>query len=179
MKKLVAMLLAVVLVFSLAACSGSKDNTPNNGGEGSVDLSAYPSDINDWSAQNLIDYFTEAGVFTEASDRESWLQDHPMYWSGTPFNECAGYWDDAGEILIMCWTFDETLSDTTPEEVQAMKDYIIENHALTDEYMSMPVDHLVGNVAFSFTFTSDDDVYNAAEEAYTQLINGLGATPEF
>lgn len=152
---------------------------PGNAGDGSVDLSKYPADFNDWTAQNLIDYYTEAGVFTAAADRETWLQDHANYWSDTPINECGGYWNDEGSILIMFFTFDENVADTTAEEVQEMMDFIREKKQLTEDYMSQPIDHLAGNVAFSFIYTTEDDVYEAAEAAYEQLMSALGVTPEF
>lgn len=188
MKKVLAIALALVMLFSFAACAGTTPNggngdggndTPNDAQINTVDMSKYPTDFNAWNGQNFIDYFTEAGVFKEGSGLEIWLQDHPDYWINTPINECAGYWDEDGKILIMIFTFDETLSDTTPEDVAAMKDYIKENHKLPDDYQSMPIDHMAGNAAFSFTYTTDDDVYNMTEAAYNNLITALGVTADF
>lgn len=197
MKKLLAILLALALTLALAACGGEgtgngdptdtpsdntpSDDTPTDGGSENtgVDLSKYPQDLGSWSAQNLIDYFTEIGLFTEGSDRESWFQDHANYWSDTPFNECSGYWDEAGLIQVMFFTFDDTLPDTTPEDVQTEKEYIKANKMLSEDYSSMPIDHMVGNVAVSFTYTTDDDFYNKMEAAWTDLVKATGAKADF
>ena len=197
MKKLLALALAMMMVLSLAACgdTGSSPSAPNSdagtqestpvGGEGSqepaggTDLSAYPANLNDWTGQNFIDYFTAAGVFTEGAGRESWLQDHIDYWPETPVSECAGYWDDDSLILIMIFIFDGSLPDTTPEAASEMKNYIKENKMLPEEYASFPVDHLVGDVAFCYMLTTDDDVYNAMDAAYNDLVSAMGVTPDF
>ena len=173
MKKVLAIALALVMLFSFAACSSAPIEVQE------VDLSKYPTELSEWSAQNLIDYFTEAGVFTEGRGKESWLQDHEWYWIDTPINECAGYWDTSNRILIMCYTFDETLPDTTPEEVEELIRNIKENHQIDLELDVIPVDHFAGNIAFSFTYTTDDAYLNAAEEAYNNLITALGVTPDF
>ena len=198
MKKLLALILAMMMVLSLAACSdsgsgntgnpnsdpGTQESTPSGGGEsqdpsGGTDLSAYPAALNDWTGQNFIDYFTAAGVFTEGAGRESWLQDHIDYWPETPVSECAGYWDDDSLILIMIFLFDGSLPDTTPEAASEMKNYIKENKMLPEEYASFPVDHLVGDVAFCYMLTTDDDVYNAMDAAYNDLVAAMGVTPDF
>ena len=202
MKKLLALSLAVTMVLALAACgdpggspsspnsnAGTQESTPAGGGEsqepsggnpsGGVDLSAYPADLNDWTGQNFIDYFTAAGVFTEGAGRESWLQDHIDYWPETPVSECAGYWDDDSLILIMIFIFDGSLPDTTPEAASEMKNYIKENKMLPEEYASFPVDHLVGDVAFCYMLTTDDDVYNAMDAAYNDLVAAMSLTPDF
>lgn len=202
MKKLLALALAMMMVLSLAACGdsgsgntgnpnsdpGTQESTPAggesqepSGGDttGGTDLSAYPADLNDWTGQNFIDYFTAAGVFTEGNGRETWLQDHVDYWPETPVSECAGYWDDDGLILIMIFTFDGSLPDTTPEAASEMKNYIKENQALPEDYMGMPIDHLVGDVAFCYMLTTDDDVYNAMDAAYNDLVSAMGVTPDF
>lgn len=185
MKKLLAILLALMLVLSLAACGGDKDGgdtkdpneTQTNGTD--VDLSKYPADLGTWTAQNLLDYFTEAGVFTEGSDRESWFQDHANYWSDTPFNECSGYWDDLGEIQVMFFTFDDTLPDTTPEEVAAMKESIKANKFLPEDYSAMPIDHMVGNVAVSYMLSTNEEFYNKMDAAWNALVKATGATLDF
>ena len=175
MKKVLAIALAFVMLFSFAACSGSSEPIEVQ----LVDLSKYPAELSQWSAQNLIDYFTEAGVFTEGKGKESWLQDHEFYWIDTPVNECAGYWNETGSILIMCFTFDDTLPDTKPEDVAAMIETIKEKHQLEMELDIIPIDHFAGNIAFSFSYTTDDAYLNAAEEAYNNLVTALGVTPDF
>ena len=198
MKKLLALFLAVMMVLSLAACAdsgggdtgnpnsdaGTQESNPAGGGEskepsGGGALSGYPADLNDWTGQNFIDYFTAAGVFTEGSGRESWLQDHADYWPETPVSEAVGYWDDDGLILIMILTFDGSLPDTTPEAASDMKDYIRGNKMLPEDFGSFPIDHLVGDVAFCYMLTTDDDVYNAMDAAYNDLVTAMGVTPDF
>ncbi|MCH5317504.1 MAG: hypothetical protein J1E05_05960 [Eubacterium sp.] len=183
MKKVLAIALALIMLFSFAACAQSNPNggneTPNNAQINAVDISKYPADINEWSGQNFIDYFKEAGVFVDEGDKETWLQDHAMYWPGTPVNECAGFWDDAGSIFVMLFILKEDLADSTPEAYADMLNGIKENKKIDLEMQAMPIDHLLGNVAFCTSLTTDEDTYNAMEAAYNQLVSDLGVTPEF
>lgn len=181
MKKILAIILATLMLSSFAACGNTtEDGAKNNSdSQDSVDMSNYPSDMNEWTSQNFVDYFTEAGVFTEGTGRETWIQGHEDYWANTPVNECAGYWDDEGMILIMIFTFDESNPDTSEAAVTEFKDYIKENHTLTEEYGSYVIDHMIGDVAFSYSLTVDEEVYNAMDEAYQQLVDALGVTPDF
>ncbi len=169
MKKLLALILSLTMVLCLAACG-------EDGGAKEVDMSKYPTDINEWTAQNFNDYFTDAGVYTNAD--WVYIQDHATYWagSGTPVDECGGYQDDTGMIGIAVFTIDPNSLEADAEAfLQSVKD----TKTFPTDYGSFPVDHLVGNVIFWYSATADEDVYAAADKAYNDLIAALGVTPEF
>ena len=168
MKKLLALILSLTMVLCLAACG--------EGGAKEVDMSKYPTDINEWTAQNFNDYFTDAGVYTEAD--WVYLQDHATYWagSGTAVDECGGYMDKVGMVNIAVFTIDPNSLEADGTE---LINYIKENKSMPENLMGFPVDHLVGNVAFWYGATADEDVYAAFDKAYNDLIAALGVTPEF
>lgn len=195
MKKVFAILLAAVMLFSFAACSASagKDNKDDaNASSGSsnaetkdlnIDMSKYPADFKDWTAQNVLDYFNEAVNFP--SDCESWVQNHAEYWSGMPIYEVSGIWnaDGADDVIVMFTTFNPDSPDTTPEDVEAVQKIIREdkNHDYTTEHIFLgPQDHMIGHVAFSYgATTTNEKVYNEVEAAYNYLVEAMGVTPDF
>ncbi len=167
---IIALVLSVGLMMSVSAC-GLFDNPPD-GGE--VDMTKYPEKLEQWSSQNILDYFTEAGVFTNKSYR--YTQDHATYYSGTPINEGVGYMDDSGLITICIFTFDTSTED---EDVAALMDYIRQNKKMPDEFGGYIIDHMVGNLAFFYNFTVEEEVLEAMEAAYSKLVEALGVTPDF
>lgn len=169
MKKLLALILSLTMVLCLAACG-------EDGGAKEVDMSKYPTDINEWTAQNFNDYFTDAGVYTNAD--WVYLQDHATYWagSGTAIDECGGYMDDAGMVNIAVFTIDPNSLEADATE---LINYLKENKCMPEDLMGFPVDHLVGNVIFWYGTTADEDVYAAFDKAYNDLIAALGVTPDF
>ena len=187
MKKFLAVLLAVVMTISLAACSGSgsgsSSGSSSDGASGSsVDMSAYPADVSEWTAQNFVDYFKAQGLFTDDDDHETWIQDHEMYWPGTPVSECAGWWDNAGtEACVMIMIMQPDLADSSQEDYDSWIETITSDKTLPGEYASLgTVDHLVGNVAFAYsTMTLDDDALARVEAAYEQFLADTGATATF
>lgn len=180
--KKAAICFILVLMVGLTACSGSGDKNKASSGNADtnsnktdkVDISKYPSDINEWTSQDFIDYFTAAGVFTNKD--WTWIQDHATYWSGTAIDEGCGYMDEEGEILICIYTFD---TESKEADVPAYLDYVKENKKLGSEEGDFPLDHKVGNVVFSYVFTTDDDIYNAMDNAYNDLVDALGVTADF
>lgn len=175
MKKLLAMILALVMALSLAACSTGSSNPGTTGGEaGGIDMSKYPADINEWTAENFNDYFTESGVYTNES--YVYYQDHANYYSGTAIDDCGGYMDENGLYFTGVFIVDP---DSAEADGNALLDYIRTNKTFTEELGSLPLDHLVGNAAFFYSFSTDEDFYNAFDAAYNQLIADLGATPDF
>lgn len=180
MKKVVCILLAGMMLLGMAACGGG------NGGESkadgsSVDMSKYPGTVGDWTGQNLIDYFKEAGIFTGTKEGdETWLQDHTTYWPGTPVSECAGYWTGDNSVMVMMLVLKNDLTDSSEKQYNEWISTIKETKKLPGDYNSFVVDHLVGNVVFIYsTTTLDEAVYNAMETAYQNWVTALKATPEF
>ena len=186
MKKLLAVVLAVIMVMSFAACSANteKDNKAKTASTSSinVDMSKYPADFKDWTAQNLVDYFKEDVNFP--SNCETWVQDHATYWAGLPVYEASGIWNvaGAGDVSIMFTVFNPDSSDTTPEDVEAVKQIIREdkNHDYTTDKLFLgPQDHMVGHVAFAYSDVLNEEVYNAVDAAYNYLVEAMGVTPDF
>ncbi len=172
MKKVLAMILAAVLLLGAAAC-GTADGGKGSGGP---DLGNYPESLDAWSGQDFIDYFTEAGIFTEGNGAETWLQDHATYWPGTPVNECAGWWDDMSMAMILVMSPEN--SDSSQEQLEEWKTSIRENKALPGDYSTITVDYLVGNIAFSYNTILDEELYNKMDTACKELFEALGVTPE-
>lgn len=215
MKKLIVMLLAAMMVLSLAACGGSGSATTTAGGETttaagetttaggdettapaetttaadetthatgdiSVDMSVYPTDLNAWTSDDFIDYFEKSGVFTERSGFETWYQDHETYWPGTPVSHFTGYWNEEGSVMITVGTLDATLADSSEDLVNEWLESIRTNKTLPGDYSALTVDHLVGNVFFTFeTTVLDEEIYNQTLAAYEYLVEVLNLTPEF
>lgn len=176
MKKVFSTLLALALALSLAACGGSGGKS---GGGSDIDMSAYPSDINEWTGQNFIDYFTEAGVFGTADGGESWLQDHADYWPGTPVDDCAGWWDDMNNMIVIT-ILKPDIADSSQEQYDEWMTAIRDTKAFPGDYAALGADHLVGNVVFEFeTTVMDDEIYEKMNTAYQDLVKALGVTPEF
>lgn len=169
------MVLAIVL--GMAACGKDEKKEPDTA---KIDMSKYPADVNEWSGQNLIDYFVEAGVFTGTqSGDETWLQDHE-YWTGMPVSECAGYWTGDSTVMIMMLLLDDSQADSSKEAYDEWMTSIKEKKTLPGEMNMYIVDHLVGNIAFIYsTITMDDGAYNAMEQAYQDWVKALNVTPEF
>lgn len=192
MKRILAIVLAAIMVMALAACSANtgKDENKNNTSEPAVstsdinvDMSKYPADFKDWTAQNVCDYFAEAVNFP--SDCETWLQNHEEDWPNMPIYEVSGIWnaDGADDVMVMFTTFNPDSPDTTPEAVEEVQKIIREdkNHDYTTEHIFLgPQDHMIGHVAFSYgSSTLNDEVYNEVEAAYNYLVEAMGVTPDF
>jgi|GEM_PF-4630820 len=172
MKGSVKVLTSLLLCGCLTACGSSSSGSAS---VKEVDLSAYPSDINEWTAEDLMNYYTEAGVF--ANEDWKFLQEHDPYNVGTPINEVACYMNDDDTVYIAIFTFDEELQEDGIEECL---ETIRTDHTLEIGGEAVfPIDHMTGNIAYCYSYTSDEDVYNAMDEAYNNLVEGLGITPEF
>lgn len=148
--------------------------SPDSAAADAVDLSAYPSDINEWTTQNFNDYFTAAGVYTNAD--WVYVQDHATYYAGTPIDEACGYMDEEGMVNITVFLFDPNLAESG---VQECIDHTKSDKEIALDEVTFAVDHMVGNVVFWYSQTLDEEVYNAMDAAYNNLIAGLGVTPEY
>ncbi len=144
-------------------------------------MSKYPAKLDDWTAQDLINYFKEAGVFVEKAGFEIWEQEYAMYWDNSPVNGAVGYWDDAGtDASIMILMLGADNADTSEEQLNEWKEHIKANKACPGDYSLCTVDHLVGNLAFEFETTApNDEIYNSMLDAYNYLVKAMGVTPEF
>ena len=177
MKKFLAILLALVLVLALAAC-GEKDD---KGGDAvNVDLSKYPANFDDWTSSDLLNYFKEA--VPALADCEDWYQPHSPYWTGTPFEDCSGTWNDDGSIQIACHAFATDFVDTTKEEVEAFRQAFIndKNHGyLEDGYMFDATSHMAGKMLVDYENSYDEAAYDAMEAAWQALVAAMKLTPEY
>ncbi len=179
MKKIMKVVLATFLLVCFAGCNKESDGKNDDENSTDVDMSKYLAEISEWSGQNFVDYFTDAGVFSNDNGYETWIQDHTSYWPDTPVNECAGWWNKEGTDRVMILIMKSDNADTSEEQMNEWIKSIKENHTLPGEYASLPVDHLVGNVAFSFeTSILDDANYEAFNNAYQQLLTALNVTPD-
>lgn len=183
MKKVLAIFCMITVLFGFTACgNGEGTNAASNDGKtAEADMSNYPESLEEWSAQNFIDYFTETGLFTDGGGYETWIQDHSTYWQGMPVSECAGWWDEAGtEACVMILILDGSLADTSEADFEEWKTQIQENKALPEDCGAIGVDHFVGNIAFCYSeMTLNDDILARIEEEYNTLIERMGVTPEF
>jgi hypothetical protein len=179
MKKVLSILLAAALVLSLAACGGStttaaEDSTAEDA-SATVDLSAYPDSLDEWTSQNFIDYFQFYGLFTDGDGFETWTQDHATYWPGTPVDECVGWWNDDDTVMVMICILSADSADTDEDQLNEWLTSAQEDNTFPGEYATVPVDYVVGHVTFTFESTIlDDDVYNAFSEAYQNLVSSVG-----
>lgn len=174
MKKIIAMILALMLALSLAACgeTNNTDGDPDSAGN-TVSLEGYPTDINEWTTDDFVNYFTEAGVFT---DSEALYISGTDVWAGTALSGNVFYADSTGLCSINIYLFDE---DNPAADVPAFLSYVRENHTFDESLYLQPVDHLVGTVAFTYSPTTDEEIFEAMDAAYNALVEGLGVTPDF
>ncbi|MCM1544107.1 MAG: acid shock protein [Ruminococcus sp.] len=190
MKKFLAIMLAALMVLSLAACgtesnneskpdSSAADTTAAEAKDLDIDMSKYPADINEWTGKDVAGYFTDAGVFSNGNGVETWNQDHATYWPGTPVTEAVGCWDDAETFSITVLVLGKDNADSSEEQYNEWKTNIKEKKDLPGEFSGIPMEHMIGNLVFSYeTSILDDDMYNAMTDAYNYLVKALNITPE-
>ena len=202
MKKVLALLLVLAMMLSFAACTETNDgndkntgdgtnapvNTGDNGGENKGDgnaagIEGYPADFNEWTAEDVLNYFVEKVNFP--SDTETWVQNHEEYWANYPVWEVSGAWNANGadDFMVMFTVFNPDAPDTTSDEVEAVKQAIKDDpthNYTTDEIFLGVQDHMIGNVAFSYgLYILDENLYNEMEAAYNELVAAMGLTPDF
>ncbi|MDO5410805.1 MAG: hypothetical protein Q4F21_10180 [Lachnospiraceae bacterium] len=177
MKKFLAVSLAVIIIFSLTACSSAGDKTEGGGKSAKIDLSAYPADFNEWTVENIMDYFTKAGLFT----KEDWkcIQNE---------DECApaeigisrigSYMsdDENGNQSVFIFWFDPAASES---KVKEQFEFIKANKTFDSAFDMQPVDHVIGNFAICYSISLEEDFYNAADAAYKKLVEDMKITPAF
>lgn len=207
MKKILAALLTAAMLLSVSACenenggSGAGTNAPastaptssapasgapdssapegTSGGESGA-IEGYPASLDEWTGQQFVDYFKSVGVFKDGGGEETWVQDH-SYWAGTPVSECAGFWDEEGFKMVMIFVMKGDLADSSEDALNEAKSAMKEKkiYQPTEDWNPMNVDHLVGNVAFSFSDSIDEEFAEEMEKAYNELITKMGAAADF
>lgn len=173
MKKLITLMLSLLLVLSLVACSTPSDDKKAEG-DAAIDMSQYPADPYEWSGEDLVRYFKEAGVFTK--EEYIFIQDHPTYYAGTAVNEAVSYMDDDGLIMICIFNTDPANGDA---DVDAFLAELRESHTMPEDLSSLPMDHMIGDLIFFYSYTADEEVYNAFDAACQQLAKDLGVEMDF
>lgn len=166
MKKLVTIALTLILALTLAACGGAKQPA-------GPDLSKFPKDLKEWSATDYNNYFIAAGVYDE---KIGYVQDHATYWFDTPVCEGSGAMDDAGDVMVFIFTFDPAAQDA---DVPAFMEELRTSKAFPEELSGLPMDHMAANACFCFQFSGSEEVYQAAEKAFQDLMTAMKVTPDF
>ena len=182
MKKLLAILLSALLIFSMAACGGSSECDASADNPINDEESNLPSDINEWTGADFATYFKAQGILPYPSeDYEPYVGNHGDDWQGTPIQESA-VWsfasDDPGSFFV--FTFGKS-GDVPDEEVEYWKECIDNTKTMPYEYAVFgEIDHMVGNIAFiSEDLSYNDEIRSACEAAYQQFLKDTGLTPEF
>lgn len=180
MKKILAVILALGMVLGLAACGEGSGKGDASGG-GDTDMSKYPAKLEEWTGQNFLDYFTDAGIFYDKeNEAETWLQNHAEYWPETPVKECAGWWTDDGMAMVMIFVMGSDEADTSEEQLAEWRESMKNTKGLPGEFAAsgVTVDDLSGNVAISYGGVLDEQLYSNVEAAWKGLLEKLGAASE-
>lgn len=159
------------MVMSMVACTSQPKETESE--DKGLDLSAFPADLKDWSAADYNKYFIQAGVFKEDI---AYIQDHESYWIDTPVYEGGGAMDDVGDVMVFIFTFGPEAKDA---DVPAFMEELRKTKTFPEELSGLPMDHMAANACFLFQFSQSDEVYNAAEKAFTDLMTAMKVTPDF
>ncbi len=167
MKKIFTILLSILLVTSLAACSSSGDE------ESSFDFSSKPEDFEEWTTQDVIDYFYGIGVFTDEDAQyiQTDVTDNPCPDSLT---ELGSYMTDTDTILIY-WMD----PDDDRELVVANYTTMIETMAVDmtftdyDETYSYPCSYVLGRFGFT-VYTSNPEFDTGFDQGMTDLADHFG-----
>ena len=62
MKKLLAILLSVLLIFTMVACGDSSEAEPETDDTEVTDETVYPNDIYEWTGEHFAAYFKAVGI---------------------------------------------------------------------------------------------------------------------
>ena len=182
MKKLFVIMLIIAMAFCFASCGGSSEGGSNDSETTpQVDMSSYPSDIQEWTSENFIEYFDKQGILPISEDLPPGVGSHADEWGGTPIHESI-IWsfteDDPGSFAILVY---KDAGDVSEEEMEYWKNCIDTDRTMPYEYATFgKVDHLVGNVGFLYSgLALNDELAETIEDAYQQFLKDTGFTPEF
>lgn len=131
-------------------------------------------DFADWNGDDIGQYFVDNGTFSKA---DWYYVQKDEYVEGTGLDANVSYFDeDTGSACIMIMWFDPDSKQSNRDEVY---NYIKDNKTTPEDFGSLPVDHLVGNFAFSYTLCADNAEYDKMDAAYEAFIKEFDLTPEF
>lgn len=131
-------------------------------------------DFADWNGDDIGQYFVDNGTFSKA---DWYYVQKDEYVEGSGMDANVSYFDeDTGSACVMIMWFDPDSKQSNRDEVY---NYIKENKMTPEDWSSMPVDHLVGNFAFSYTLCADNAEYDKMDAAYEAFIKEFDLTPEF
>ena len=177
MKKLVALFLAVIMVVSLAACSvdltkGKDEKDQEENGTGEVDMSKFPADLEDWSDEDMNNYFIAKGIY----ENQDWVYVQPKdMWVDTPVAGASGYQATDNSMTAVI-----TVLRITDEGAEEMIKEITESDPHTSTILNgLALDAMVGPFAFCYSFSLSEDVKTAMKEGITDLAEAMNVTPAF
>lgn len=168
MKKLIAMLLAAVMMVSLAACGSN----PAQEDDGEVDMSKFPADLAEWLDEDINDYFAEKGVY----ENTEWISVQAKdVWEGTPVAGASVYQSTDGTLTACI-----TVLRVTDEGAEDMLREITESapHSWSG-LQGLTFDAVVGPFAFCYSLSESEDVRTAMKDAIAELAAEMNVTPAF
>lgn len=158
--------------------AGEDDTTASDGDETKGGENAAGDwknkDFADWNGDDIGQYFVDKGTFSHS---DWYYVQKDEYVEGTGFDANVSYFEeDTGAAMVMIMWFNPDSVQTNRDEVY---NYIKENRTTPEDLGSFPVDHLVGNFAFSYTLCADNAEYDKMDAAYKAFIEEFSLTPEF
>ncbi len=131
-------------------------------------------DFADWNGDDIGQYFVDNGTFSKV---DWYYVQKDEYVEGTGLDANVSYFDeDTGSACVMIMWFNPDSKQSNRDEVY---NYIKDNKTTPEDFGSFPVDHLVGNFAFSYTLCADNAEYDKMDAAYEAFIKEFDLTPEF
>ena len=172
MKKLVKVLLVLVVVCSLFACDG---NSGNGGSDTTVDMTKFPADFAEWTTQDVMDYMTEKGVFTNADYAYIQVRNDEINPCPDSLTELGSYMDNEGLITTIIYYWDVNESELVKTEYEHAKETQEANlvYSLYNETMPYPVTHMIGQFGF-FDASADLEFADKFEQAIQDLASDAG-----
>ena len=164
MKRWITMFMAVVMVFATIGCSAKPAGQPNE--------KMRPSDLWEWSDQDMNDYFTEKGVY----QNKDWVYiQSKEFWQNMPVAGASGYQatDNSYEAVI-------TVLRITDEGAEDMIKEIVESNPHSSSLLNgLVFDAMVGPFAFCYSYSLSDEVREAMKFAIADLAAEMNVTPDF
>lgn len=191
MKKLLSLLCIAVMLFGLTACAANpkpelqstQTESVTEAVSETVSDTAKPKlDIKNITSFELIKYFQSQGILTTGDGYTLTVQDHENYWSSTPVRECIVWHDNAeSKVGLSILILDSSMKDSSKKAYKKWLKEIWITKSLPAEFFSFGyIDHLAGNIAFSYSHdTADEAELQKIENAYSQFVKDSGVTPKF